>query len=282
MHEFINACHRPENFGASVHNILVMKFGGSSLANTDFIRAAAQRVVEQSRRGFNPVVVVSAMAGHTDQLLKLARTMSNAAMLEDARETDVIAAAGEQITSGLMAIALRSQGLKARSFQGHQVKIVTTSVHGNSDVLTVDTNPLRKAIRDGYIPVVSGFQGVDALGAITTLGRGGSDTTAAVLAAALQSVGCEIYTDVDGVYDMDPKRQSGAEKYVQLTYDQMLYLAKRGAKVLDEKCVRVAKEHRLAIHVRSTFNQGEGTWVMDSPAVFPEKNSPTRERGFVQ
>ncbi|HLY39457.1 MAG TPA: aspartate kinase, partial [Candidatus Binatia bacterium] len=204
--------------------------------------------------------VVSAMAGETNRLLALAHA---AAREPDERESDALVATGEQVTAALTSLTLQDGGVPARSFLGHQVRIETDSAHGRARIVRVDVDRLRTALADGAVAVVAGFQGVDGQGNITTLGRGGSDTSAVALAAALQADVCEIYTDVDGVYTSDPRIVPQARKLDRVAYDEMLELASLGAKVLQIRSVEFAKRYRVPVHVRSSFNEVEGTWVVE-------------------
>ncbi len=240
--------------------LIVQKYGGTSVADLERLRNVARRVIQTRQQGHDVVVVVSAMAGHTDHLLELTREAS-ARPCE--REVDVILATGEQITSGLLAIILQDMGFKARSYLGHQVRILTDSLFGRARIKTVDSWRLVKDLREGIIPVVAGFQGVDEEGNITTLGRGGSDTTAVALAVALRADMCEIYTDVDGVYTTDPNVCEKARKLNRISYEEMLEMASLGAKVLQIRSVEFAAKYKVPIHVRSSFSDQEGTIVCE-------------------
>ncbi|RLA84271.1 MAG: aspartate kinase [Deltaproteobacteria bacterium] len=240
--------------------LIVQKYGGTSVADLERLRNVARRVIQTRQRGHDVVVVVSAMAGHTDRLLELAR---EAAERPSEREVDVILATGEQITAGLLAIILQDMGFKARSYLGHQVRILTDSLFGRARIKTVDSWRLIKDLREGIIPVVAGFQGVDEEGNITTLGRGGSDTTAVALAVALRADLCEIYTDVDGVYTTDPNVCEKARKLDRISYEEMLEMASLGAKVLQIRSVEFAAKYKVPIHVRSSFSDQEGTIVCE-------------------
>ena len=240
--------------------LIVQKFGGTSVADIDRIRIIAARAARTRAAGHAVVVVVSAMAGETNRLLALARS---AHPRPDDREADVLASTGEQVTSALTAIVLHGLGVSARSFLGHQIRIETDDTHGKARILRIDAEPLRDALAAGTMPVVAGFQGVTADGRITTLGRGGTDTTAVALAAALGADVCEIYTDVDGVYTSDPRMVPRARKLERIAYDEMLELASLGAKVLQIRSVEFAKRYRVPVHVRSSFDESEGTWVIE-------------------
>jgi len=239
--------------------LIVQKFGGTSVADLDRIQAVAARVARTRGAGYQVAVVVSAMAGETNRLLALARQL---APMPDEREVDVLLATGEQVTSALMALALQRLGVPARSFLGHQVRIVTDSAYGKARILCVEADQLRQTLASDTVAVVAGFQGVDRGGSITTLGRGGSDTSAVALAAALDASVCEIYTDVDGVYTSDPRIVPRARKLPRIAFDEMLELASLGAKVLQIRSVEFAKRYGVPVHVRSSFNDSEGTWVV--------------------
>jgi aspartate kinase len=240
--------------------LIVQKFGGTSVADIDRIRRVAARVARTHREGHQVAVVVSAMAGETNRLLALAKAANPR---PDDRESDVLAATGEQVTSALTALVLHDLGVQARSFLGHQIRIETDSTHGRARIVRIDAERLRRTLADGCVAVVAGFQGVSAEGSITTLGRGGSDTSAVALAAALAADVCEIYTDVDGVYTSDPRIVPGARKLERISYDEMLELASLGAKVLQIRSVEFAKRYRVSVHVRSSFHDGEGTRVVE-------------------
>ena len=239
--------------------LLVQKFGGTSVGSVERIRKVAQRAVSAPARGNQVVVVVSAMSGETNRLIGLAREVMP---IPDARELDVIASTGEQITSALLALAIQAEGAKARSFLGHQVRILTDGAFTKARIRSIDDERLREALAAGYIAVVAGFQGTDEAGNITTLGRGGSDTSAVAVAAALSADVCEIYTDVDGVYTTDPNVCPSARKISKISYEEMLELASLGAKVLQIRSVEIAMRHKVAVHVRSSFSDAEGTWVV--------------------
>jgi aspartate kinase len=240
--------------------LIVQKYGGTSVGSIDRIRNVASRVIRSRDQGHDVVVVASAMAGETNRLLALARTVMPA---PDQRECDVLVATGEQVSSALVALAIHSQGRKARSFLGHQIKISTDSAHGKARIKSVDCDRILESIGRGEIAVVAGFQGVDEEQNITTLGRGGSDTSAVALAAALRADLCEIYTDVDGVYTGDPNICPGARRLERVSYDEMLELASLGAKVLQIRSVEFGKKYRVPLHVRSSFSDEGGTWVVE-------------------
>jgi aspartate kinase len=238
--------------------IVVQKYGGTSVGSVERIQEVARRV-EEAARTHRVVVVVSAMAGETDRLLKLARALAPA---PPARESDVVVASGEQVTSALLSIALHARGVPAQSFLGHQIRILTDSAHSRARIRSIDSKRLFAALDAGRVAVVAGFQGVDEHDNITTLGRGGSDTTAVALAAATGADACEIYTDVDGVYTTDPRIVPHAKKLERISYDEMLELASLGAKVLQIRSVEFAKRYSVRVHVRSSFNGHPGTWVV--------------------
>jgi len=247
--------------------LIVQKFGGTSVADLDRIRHVAGRVQRTHAAGHQVAVVVSAMAGETNRLLALAKA---AHPRPAERESDVLASTGEQVTSALTALVLHDLGVPARSFLGHQVRIETDSAYGRARIVRIDAERLRETLASGTVAVVAGFQGVDADGSITTLGRGGSDTSAVALAAALGADMCEIYTDVDGVYTSDPRIVPRARKLDRISYDEMLELASLGAKVLQIRSVEFAKRYRVPVHVRSSFNDNEGTRVVEEDATMEE------------
>ena len=240
-------------------SLIVQKYGGTSVGDLDRIRNVAVRVAGRRRAGDDLVVVVSAMAGETNRLLKLAHDLTPE---PDRREVDVLVATGEQVTVALLAIALNQRGCPAVSFLGHQVRIATDSSFGKARIKSIDADRITSALAAGRVVVVAGFQGVDLEDNITTLGRGGSDTSAVALAAALKAT-CEIYTDVDGVYTSDPRICANARKLDRISYEEMLELASLGAKVLQIRSVEFAKRYGVPLHVRSSFNDNEGTWVVE-------------------
>jgi len=239
--------------------LIVQKFGGTSVGTLDRIRNVAKQAIATQKRGHDVVVIVSAMSGETNRLLALAHEV---AKLPDAREMDALAATGEQVSSALTAIAIQAQGGSARSLLGHQVKILTDSAYTKARIKTISGTKIFDALRQGQIAVVAGFQGVDENGDITTLGRGGSDTTAVAIAAAIGADACEIYTDVDGVYTTDPNICPSARKINRISYEEMLELASLGAKVLQIRSVEVAMKYGVPVHVRSSFSDAPGTWVV--------------------
>ena len=237
---------------------IVLKFGGTSLMDHERVLRAAARAAELAQQGAQVVVVVSAWGHTTDALLQQA-----APFPENRRERDALLAAGEQMSAALMAMALQSLGCAAVSLTGIQAGILTDGDHGNAGILALCGDRIGRELAKGNAVVVAGFQGVDAEGDITTLGRGGSDTTAVALAALLRADVCRIYTDVDGVYDKDPRLHPDAVRYDRIGYDAMLALAKSGAQVLHDRCVEWGKRYGVPIHVLSSFRPGPGTVVTD-------------------
>jgi len=243
---------------------IVMKFGGTSVADLDRIRAAAARVKREVEAGHQVAVVVSAMSGVTNQLVGWCQALSP---LHDAREYDSVVATGEQVTSGLMAIALHTLGVEARSWAGWQIALHTDDAHGRARIKSVDGEALLAAMAAGAVPIVAGFQGIGPAGRITTLGRGGSDTSAVALAAALRADRCDIYTDVDGIYTTDPRITSRARKLDKIAYEEMLELASVGAKVLQTRSVELAMKERVRVQVLSSFEDKPGTLVVDEDEI---------------
>ena len=239
--------------------LIVQKYGGTSVGSIDRIQEVAERVAATRGAGHQVAVVLSAMSGETNRLLALARQIAEQ---PDARESDVLVSTGEQVSIALLAMALKARGMPAVSLLGHQVQIETDAAYGRARITQVRTPRLSNALKDGNIVVIAGFQGVNARQDITTLGRGGSDTTAVAIAAALQADVCEIYTDVDGVYSADPRICPQAHKLERISYDEMLELASLGAKVLQIRSVEFAKRYQVPVHVRSSFSQDEGTWLV--------------------
>lgn len=240
--------------------LIVQKFGGTSVADPEKIKAVARRVMETGKQGNQMVVVLSAMAGETNRFVELASQMQ---AIPDPREFDVLLSTGEQVTVSLFAMACKAEGYDAVSLLGDQIKITTDTMHNKARIQNIDTELLRGHLEKNRIVVVAGFQGVTEEKNITTLGRGGSDTTAVALAAALKADQCEIFTDVDGIYTTDPNICKEAKKIDRISYDEMLELASLGAKVLDIRSVGLAKRFKVPIHVRSTFTNTEGTWVVE-------------------
>lgn len=239
--------------------LIVQKYGGTSVGDTEKIRRVVRRVIETKKQGNDMVVVLSAMAGETNKLISLAHQITED---PDPRELDVLVSTGEQITIALFAIAAKTMGNDARSFLGHQVRILTDNAYGKARIADVDTSPIRENLRQGCIVVIAGFQGIDADGNITTLGRGGSDTTAVALAAALDADLCEIFTDVEGVFTTDPNVCSDARKIDRISYDELLEMASLGAKVMEIRSVEFAKRYNVPLHIRSSFNNNPGTMVV--------------------
>ena len=251
---------------------LVMKFGGTSVADLDRIRNAALKVKREIDAGYDVAVVVSAMSGKTNELVGWVRDASapaggGSAGFYDAREYDSVVASGEQVTAGLMALTLQQMGVDARSWLGWQVPVRTSSAHGVARIEEIDTTALDAKFAEGTHAVIAGFQGISAEGRITTLGRGGSDTTAVAFAAALGAERCDIYTDVDGVYTTDPRITKKARKLDRIAYEEMLELASLGAKVLQVRSVELAMAHKVRLAVRSSFTDEPGTLVCDEEEI---------------
>jgi aspartate kinase len=238
--------------------LVVQKYGGTSVGSVERIRNVAKRVAESYDAGNDLVVVVSAMSGETNKLVALAHGICE---FPDSREYDVLVSSGEQVTVALLAMCLKSMGYKAKSYLGHQIAILTDSSFSKARIKKISDKKLRQDLKDRTIIIAAGFQGVDSDGNITTLGRGGSDTSGVALAAALKADVCEIYTDVDGVYTTDPNVCDTARKIERISYDEMLELASLGAKVLQIRSVQFAKKFNVVVHVRSSFNDNPGTLV---------------------
>ena len=242
--------------------LIVQKFGGSSVADAEGMKRVAARIVATKKAGNQVVVVVSAMGDTTDELIELANAVTP---IPQGRELDMLLTAGERISMAILAMAINNLGFEALSFTGSQAGVITDSVHGKARIIDVTPGRIREAIDSGAIAIVAGFQGISQdTKDITTLGRGGSDTTAVALAAALDADVCEIYTDVDGVFSADPRVVPSARKLKTVTYEEMLELAAAGAKVLHLRCVEYARRFNLPIHVRSSFSPNEGTWVVEN------------------
>jgi len=241
-------------------SLIVQKYGGTSVANLERIQHVARRVAKTYDKGNDVVVILSAMAGITDSLINMAGDITDE---PDKRELDVLLATGEQTTSALLAITLKSMNYSAQSLLGHQAEVLTDQCHGNARILDVRVDRIKELLKDRRIVVVAGFQGCDPNGNITTLGRGGSDTSAVAIAAALKADVCEIYTDVDGVYTADPNICPQARKLSAISYDEMLNMASLGAKVLQIRSVGFAKKYNIPVHVRSSFSEEEGTMVVN-------------------
>ena len=243
--------------------LIVQKYGGSSVADATAIKRVAKRITETKRAGHDVVVVVSAMGDTTDELIDLANEISP---MPPAREMDILLTAGERISMSLLAMAIANLGVEAQSFTGQQAGVITDEVHGKARIIDVKASRIRHAVETGHVAIVAGFQGVNPdTNDVTTLGRGGSDTTAVALAAALEADVCEIYTDVDGVFSADPRIVPTARKLDRITYEEMLDMAASGAKVLMLRCVEYARRTGVPIHVRSSFSGREGTLVTDAP-----------------
>lgn len=241
--------------------LVVQKYGGSSVANADRIRRVAERIVATKKQGNDVVVVVSAMGDTTDDLMDLAQQVCPA----PPRELDMLLTAGERISNALVAMAIESLGAQARSFTGSQAGVITTGTHGNAKIIDVTPGRLQAALDEGRVVLVAGFQGVSQdTRDVTTLGRGGSDTTAVALAAALRADVCEIYTDVDGIFSADPRIVHNARKLDTVTFEEMLEMAACGAKVLMLRCVEYARRYNIPVHVRSSYSENPGTVVVGS------------------
>lgn len=237
-------------------SLIVMKFGGTSVGDSDRIKNAAAKVAAEIKRGHQVAVVVSAMAGVTDQLITLCRAISPH---YDAREYDAVVATGEQVSAGLMALALHQRGLNARSWQGWQMPLITDTTHGKARIVDIQTDALHTALAQGEVAVITGFQGITPDKRVTTLGRGGGDTSAVAIAIALKADRCDIYTDVDGVYTTDPRVVSKARKMNRVSYEEMLELASLGAKVLQVRSVEMAMRYQMPLQVLSTFANDIGS-----------------------
>ncbi|MGN2634721.1 aspartate kinase [Nocardia takedensis] len=247
--------------------LVVQKYGGSSVATAERIRRVAERIVETKKQGHDVVVVCSAMGDTTDELLDLAQQVAPA---PPAREMDMLLTSGERISNALVAMAIHSLGAEARSFTGSQAGVITTGAHGKAKIIDVTPSRLRSALDEGMVVLVAGFQGVSQDSKdVTTLGRGGSDTTAVALAAALEADVCEIYTDVDGVFTADPRIVPDAQRLDQVSYEEMLELAACGAKVLMLRCVEYARRYNVPVHVRSSYTDKPGTYVYGSMEDIP-------------
>jgi len=241
-------------------SLLVQKYGGTSVATIERIKQVAAKVCAAKRAGNDLVVVVSAMAGETNRLIALANQIAE---IPDEREKDVLLASGEQVSVALLSLALKELGQMARSYLGHQVRIETDNAYGKAHIRNIDSTKIIESLKNGEVVVVAGFQGVDEEDNITTLGRGGSDTSAVALAAFLNAAACEIYTDVEGVFTTDPGICPNARKLARISYDEMIELASTGAKVLEIRSVEFAKNYSVPVHVRSTFSAVEGTWLVN-------------------
>jgi aspartate kinase len=240
--------------------LVVQKYGGTSVGSIERIKDVAAKIIAAKRAGRDLVVVVSAMAGETNRLVALAHQIAE---MPDEREKDVLLASGEQVSVALLSLALKDMGQPARSYLGHQVRIETDKAYGRARILSIDSTKIVQSLKAGEVVVVAGFQGVDEDDNITTLGRGGSDTSAVALAAFLNAEACEIYTDVEGVFTADPAICPSARKLKRISYDEMIELASTGAKVLEIRSVEFAKKYSVPVQVRSTFSDAEGTWLVD-------------------
>ncbi|HEU4912129.1 MAG TPA: aspartate kinase [Actinomycetes bacterium] len=252
--------------------LVVQKYGGSSVADADGIKRVAKRIVDTRKAGHDVVVAVSAMGDTTDELVDLAQQVSP---LPAGRELDMLLTAGERISMALLAMAIANLGHQARSFTGSQAGVITDSAHGKARIIDITPGRIRSALDEGAIVIVAGFQGVSQdTKDITTLGRGGTDTTAVALAAALGAEVCEIYTDVDGVFSADPRIVPSARRLPRISYEEMLEMAACGAKVLHLRCVEYARRYDIPVHVRSSFSMREGTWVTDEPQGVDQMEQP--------
>ncbi|OGQ77376.1 MAG: aspartate kinase [Deltaproteobacteria bacterium RIFCSPLOWO2_12_FULL_60_16] len=240
--------------------LIVQKYGGTSVGSIERIKHVARKVAEAKKQGNDVVVVVSAMAGETNRLVALAQQVSES---PDERERDVLLASGEQVSSALLSLAIKDLGCPARSFLAHQARIETDKAYGKARIKSIDSTRIKRALRDGEIVVVAGFQGVDEEENITTLGRGGSDTSAVAMAAALKANVCEIYTDVEGVFTTDPSICPKARKLDRISFEEMIEMASTGARVLQIGSVELAMKFAVPVHVRSSFTDLEGTWVVE-------------------
>ena len=239
--------------------LIVQKYGGTSVGSIERIKNVARRVIETKKKGNDVIVIVSAMAGETDRLIGLAHQLTE---FPDKREYDALVSTGEQVSSALLAIAIQSMGYEAKSFLGSQIRIITDDSFTKARITRIESEKIIKELKEGKIVVIAGFQGIDENGNITTLGRGGSDTTAVAIAAALNSDLCEIYTDVDGIYTTDPNICPSARKLRKISYDEMLEMASLGAKVLQTRSVELAKKYGVPVCVKSSFSDDEGTLIV--------------------
>ncbi len=238
--------------------LYVQKFGGTSVGDVECIRRVVCKIQQTRRAGHDVVVVVSAMGHETDRLISLIHSVT---ATPEPREYDALTATGEQVSAAMLSLALNSAGCRARSYNGAQARILTDQRHTKARITHIDTSPMKADLEQGIVPVVTGFQGVDVHGNVTTIGRGGSDTTAVMLAAALNADECQIYTDVEGIYTSDPRVVQDARRLSQITFGEMLELARLGAEVLQTSSVRLAERHRVPLRVLSSFTEGEGTLV---------------------
>ncbi|MCK4377818.1 MAG: aspartate kinase [Deltaproteobacteria bacterium] len=241
--------------------LIVQKYGGTSVGSIERIKNVARRIIATKRQGNQVIAVLSAMAGETDRLLKLAEQLEAAPEKINEREMDVLVSTGEQVSIALMSMAIETMGEKACSFLGHQIQILTDDAYTQARIEQINPERIHKALSDGYVVVIAGFQGIDKEGNITTLGRGGSDTSAVAIATSVKADLCEIYTDVDGIYTTDPNICHQVRKLAKISYDEMLELASQGAKVLQIRSVEFAKKYGIPLHVRASFSDDEGTIV---------------------
>lgn len=255
--------------------LIVQKYGGSSVADAESIKRVAKRISEARKAGHDVVVVVSAMGDTTDELIDLARQITP---IPPSREMDILLTAGERISMSLLAMAINNLGVKAKSFTGQQAGVITDAVHGKARIVDVVPGRIRETIEKGSVAIVAGFQGVtQSTNDVTTLGRGGSDTTAVALAAGLGADVCEIYTDVDGVFTADPRIVPSARKIDRITYEEMLEMAASGAKILALRCVEYARRYDVPVHVRSSFSGAPGTLVINTPVAVVDAAAPNEE-----
>ncbi len=255
--------------------LIVQKYGGSSVADAESIKRVAKRISEARKAGHDVVVVVSAMGDTTDELIDLARQITP---IPPSREMDILLTAGERISMSLLAMAINNLGVKAKSFTGQQAGVITDAVHGKARIVDVVPGRIRETIEKGSVAIVAGFQGVtQSTNDVTTLGRGGSDTTAVALAAGLGADVCEIYTDVDGVFTADPRIVPSARKIDRITYEEMLEMAASGAKILALRCVEYARRYEVPVHVRSSFSGAPGTLVTNTPVAVVDAAAPNEE-----
>lgn len=247
--------------------LIVQKYGGTSLGSIERIRLVAERISQTRNDGNDVVVVLSAMAGETNRLIELANSASRN---DHHAHRDLVVSTGEQVSVALMSMVLEDMGISAKPFLGHQVRILTDANHGRARITKVDVDRLRESLEGGCVPVVAGFQGVSESGAITTIGRGGSDVTAVAIAAALDASCCEIMTDVDGIYTADPRIVEEARKLHRISYEELMELADTGARVMHTRGVEIAAKHRVSMCIRSSFTNGEGTWVVPEEEIMED------------
>ncbi|KQT96620.1 aspartate kinase [Sanguibacter sp. Leaf3] len=260
--------------------LIVQKYGGSSVADAESIKRVAKRISEARKAGHDVVVVVSAMGDTTDELIDLARQITP---IPPSREMDILLTAGERISMSLLAMAINNLGVKAKSFTGQQAGVITDAVHGKARIVDVVPGRIRETIEKGSVAIVAGFQGVtQSTNDVTTLGRGGSDTTAVALAAGLGADVCEIYTDVDGVFTADPRIVPSARKIDRITYEEMLEMAASGAKILALRCVEYARRYDVPVHVRSSFSGAPGTLVTNTPVAVVDAAAPNEEEAVME